>query len=225
MKEIIPQLRKAIDKAKKKGVVIGGKIDSAKAMYSFADREKLYLQQAVQTLIIQLTKKTDDPLVKFLQAAKTYEEMEKILKEMENREPKKEKKELELNLTIPNLPKEIEEEIEADIVEMEKCFMTGLNRSAIILCGRILETALHRKFYEVTDKDILESNPGIGLGKLIAKLKENKVDFPPGITDQIHLVNEMRISSVHKKEKTFYPTQEQTHATILYSMDILKKLF
>jgi hypothetical protein len=225
MKEIIPQLRKAIEKAKKKGVTIGGELDASKAVYSFQERERLYLQRSIWTMISQLEKKTDDPLVKFLAAAKTYDEMEQVLKELENREPRKEKKELELDIKIPQMPKEIEEEIEADIAEMEKCFTSGLYRSSIILCGRILETALHRKMYEVTDKDVLESNPGIGLGKLIAKLKENDVEFLPGTAEQINLVNEMRINSVHKKQKTFYPTKEQAHATILFSMDILKKLF
>ena len=31
-----------------------------------------------------------------------------------------------------------------------------------------------RKYYDITKKDLLETNPGIGLGKLIAKLEEEK---------------------------------------------------
>jgi len=112
----------------------------------------------------------------------------------------------------------------ADIRELKRCFNAKCYRSSTILCGRILETALHRKYFEATNKDILETSPGIGLGNLIAKLN-NKVEFEPGIKDQIHLINKVRISSVHKKKEAFFPTRQQAYAIILYTMDILKKLF
>ncbi len=137
--------------------------------------------------------------------------------------PKQKKQ--KLNFDVPNLPKEISNEMIADIHEMNLCFESGLYRSATILCGRILETALHRKYYDVTGKDILETNPGVGLGKLIAKLKEKQVKFDPGITQQIHLINQVRISSVHKKQELFMPTKAQTQAMILYSMDVLGRMF
>lgn len=122
-------------------------------------------------------------------------------------------------------PAEIKPELSADIQEIKKCFDAGCYRSAVVLCGRILETALHRKYYESTGKDILETNPAIGLGKLIAKLRELKVKFPPGITEQIHLINKVRISSVHKKKQVFIPSQHQANAIILYTLDILRQLF
>ena len=133
-------------------------------------------------------------------------------------------KEDELNFDIPALPSSIEPDVMADIRELKRCFNAKCYRSSTILCGRILETALHRKYFEATNKDILETSPGIGLGSLIAKLN-NKVEFDPGIKDQIHLINKVRISSVHKKKEAFFPTKQQAYAIILYTLDILKKLF
>jgi len=122
------------------------------------------------------------------------------------------------------LPLSIEPDVMADIRELKRCFNAKCYRSSTILCGRILETALHRKYFEATNKDILETSPGIGLGNLIAKLN-NKIEFDPGIKDQIHLINKVRISSVHKKKEAFFPTKQQAYAIILYTLDILKKLF
>jgi len=133
-------------------------------------------------------------------------------------------KEDELNFYMPELPSSIEPDVMADIRELKRCFNAKCYRSSTILCGRILETALHRKYFEATNKDILETSPGIGLGNLIAKLN-NKIEFDPGIKDQIHLINKVRISSVHKKKEAFFPTKQQAYAIILYTLDILKKLF
>ncbi len=131
----------------------------------------------------------------------------------------------ELKLRAPKLPTDIRDDMSADIVEMQKCFNAGCYRSTTILCGRILETALHRKYFDVTGKDILETNPGIGLGTLIAKLNDKKVEFDPGLTQQIHLINQVRIFSVHKKQNTFTPSAAQANAMVLYTMDVLDKMF
>ena len=93
------------------------------------------------------------------------------------------------------------------------------------MCGRILEVALHRKYYEVTQNDALEKSPGIGLGNLIAKLRDKDVEFDPGLTNQIHLINEIRVNSVHAKKTPFHPNKEQTQAMILYTLDVLGKMF
>lgn len=130
-----------------------------------------------------------------------------------------------LKLAIPRVPSEIQGEITADIKELEKCFNSECYRSATILCGRILETALHRKYYDVTGKDILETNPAIGLGSLIAKLKDNGFEFDPALSQQIHLINQVRIYSVHKKQSAFQPTRNQAQAIVLYTIDIVKKIF
>lgn len=129
-------------------------------------------------------------------------------------------------IRIPKkLPSDISGDVIADLKELDRCFSNSCYRSSVILCGRLLETALHRKYFETTGQDILEKNPGIGLGNLIAKLKEKEVNFEPGLTQQIHLINQARIFSVHKKQEPFYPSQTQTQAIILYTIDTLEKLF
>ncbi len=128
-------------------------------------------------------------------------------------------------LKIPRLPNDVQDEIKADINEIQSCVNAQCYRSAVILCGRVMETALHRKYYEATGNDLLEKAPGIGLGSLIAKLAEKGVKLDPGLSNQIHLINQVRVFSVHKKKEPFTPTKAQTEAIVLYTMDILDKLF
>ncbi len=123
------------------------------------------------------------------------------------------------------IPAAIREEILLDHAEMLICYEKKAYRSALILAALIMEVCLHRKYYEVTGKDILETNPDIGLGKLIAKLSEHGVHFDPGLMNQIHLLNSLRIHSVHKKEELFRPTQNQTKAIILLTLELVRKLF
>ncbi len=130
-----------------------------------------------------------------------------------------------LKLTIPKVHDEIKADIAADVREVEKTFSAGCYRASVILCGRVLETCLHRKYFDATGMDILEKNPGIGLGKLIAKLDKKDVKLDPGLTQQIHLINQVRIFSVHKKKESFIPSKAQCSAIILYTMDIVGKMF
>jgi hypothetical protein len=74
---------------------------------------------------------------------------------------------------------------------------------------------------------LLEKSPGIGLGNLIAKLKEKGFDIEkidPALQQQIHVINQVRIAAVHKKNYLFIPTKEQAEAIILYTFDIVQKL-
>ena len=131
-----------------------------------------------------------------------------------------------LKLMAPSsIPPEIRSDVLADISEISRCFEAECYRSAVILCGRVLEVGLHRKYYEATGHDALEKSPGIGLGNLIAKLKDKGVELDPAITQQVHLINQVRVFSVHKKQQAFCPSKEQAHAIILYTSDILKKFF
>ncbi|MBW2968013.1 hypothetical protein KY362_06010, partial [Candidatus Woesearchaeota archaeon] len=100
-----------------------------------------------------------------------------------------------LNFSLPDMPDEIGEHISADVEELQKCYAAGCYRSAIILCGRVIETALHRKYYEITGKDALEKEPGIGIGKLVARMAEKGVRLDPALPQQIHFVNQVRIFS------------------------------
>lgn len=124
-----------------------------------------------------------------------------------------------------SVPFDIRSDVEADLNELQKCYDAGCYRSAVILCGRLLETALHRVYFDCTGNDLLEKSPGIGLGNLIAKLKENHVELDPGLSNQIHLINQVRVHSVHQKKDLFTPSREQAHAIMLYTVDVLGRLF
>lgn len=123
------------------------------------------------------------------------------------------------------IPSDIKEDIFADISEIQKAFSSCCFRSVAILCGRILEVALHRKYFEITGDDLLEKAPGIGLGRIVAKLSEQSVSFEPGLMQQIHLINNVRVSSVHVQHDAFSPSRQQAQAMMLYTMDILGKIF
>lgn len=127
--------------------------------------------------------------------------------------------------TPAGIPSAIRDDIHTDLEEISRCFEAQCYRSAVILCGRVLEVALHRKYYDTTGVDALEKSPGIGLGNLLGKMRDKGVTFDPAINQQIHLVNQVRVFSVHKKQQAFTPSKEQAQAIILYTQDVLKNLF
>lgn len=119
----------------------------------------------------------------------------------------------------------VNDEVNADWKEANDCFDNQLYRSCVILCGRILEIALHSKYYQLTGVDLLEKAPGIGLGNLIAKLSDKGAFVDPGLSNQIHLINQVRIHSVHKKDTIFLPSRDQAQAIMLFTKDAINKLF
>ena len=126
---------------------------------------------------------------------------------------------------LPYVPKVIFSETKASFDELIKCYEHSCYRSSLILCGRILEIAMHAKYFEATGYDLLEKSPDIGLGNLVMRFNEKEIPLDPGLSNQIHLINQLRIASVHKKKQVFNPTKNQTQATILYTLDTVKKLF
>ncbi|MBI1969190.1 hypothetical protein HYS48_00720 [Candidatus Woesearchaeota archaeon] len=157
---------------------------------------------------------------------KVQKQLQEILPLLDKLEIRQQKGAEAVKFTIPYyIPEEIKADIVADIKELERCYAAKCYRSCIVLCGRVLETALHRKYFEATNIDALEKTPGIGLGNLIAKMKEQHISLDPAITHQIHLINQVRIFSVHKKQEAFYPSKEQTQAIILYTLDVLGRIF
>ena len=125
----------------------------------------------------------------------------------------------------PRFPHSVNAEMRADFEEMSRCIEAKCFRSSIILCGRMLETALHCKYFDATGNDLLEKSPGIGLGNLIAKLANKGVLVDPALGNQIHLINQVRIHSVHKKKALFAPSEDQAKAVVMYTMDAIRKLF
>ncbi len=181
---------------------------------------RLKLKGAVQQLLDE-TKDTDAfPLAQKLSDA-SIEEMKFFLDKLAVFAVDEKK----VSWKVPRLPSDIKGEVLADINEVQLCMKSGCFRSAVILCGRIMETALHRKYYDATGQDLLEKAPGTGLGNLIAKLAEKGVKLDPGLPNQIHLINQVRVYSVHTKKEPFSPSKNQAEAIVLYTLDILDKLF
>ncbi|PIN68791.1 hypothetical protein COV93_08070 [Candidatus Woesearchaeota archaeon CG11_big_fil_rev_8_21_14_0_20_43_8] len=155
-----------------------------------------------------------------------FSNAEKTLKDMKSLLPKVDMQTTEkIAYDIPALPNAIMLEVTEDLSELKRCLDANCLRSAIILCGRILETILHRKYYEHTNNDLLETSPGIGLGKIIAKMSDAKISLPVGLNEQIHLINNVRIMSVHKKKRIFAPSKGQTQAIVLFTLDTVRTLF
>ncbi len=126
---------------------------------------------------------------------------------------------------LPHVPREVYYEIKSNFDEAVMCFENRCYRAATILCGKILEVALHRKYFEVSGEDLLEKVPTIGLGKIVTRLKQRDVQIDSALTNQINIINELRSSSVHKKINHFVPSRAQCQASILYTLDTLKKMF
>lgn len=239
LKQQLVNLQKAVIRAE---IFQGTKPSRDFGIIDFEKRKREYYEKAVSGYI-NIIKKFSSQLPKLADANKGDEtiiyQIQKLINELDNQVTRKnaikqlmllcedvKEPEKEILVQIPdNIPRQITSDVLADLNELEKCYHAGCYRSVVIICGRLLETALHRKYYELTGKDLLEKSPGIGLGKIIAKLDERNVKFDPGLTQQIHLINQVRISSVHKKQDSFAPSQNQAKAMILYTMDVLNKIF
>lgn len=182
---------------------------------------RLMLKGAIQRLLDETKDHSEAHTVAQKIAAAGTEEIPKYLEQLAGiaaDEPK-------TSIKIPKLPGDIKDDVIADLTEIQKCVNNGCFRSAVILCGRVMETALHRKYYDATGNDLLEKAPGTGLGTLIAKLSEHGVKLDPGLPNQIHLINQVRVFSVHTKKESFTPSKTQAEAIVLYTLDILDKLF
>jgi hypothetical protein len=182
---------------------------------------KLLLKGAIQRLLEETKNYPEaNSLAQKLSIAKT-EEIPAILEKLAELAAEEQPK----TFKTPKIPADIKEDVTADLYEIQKCIKAECYRSAVVLCGRVMETALHRKYYEATGNDLLEKAPGTGLGTLIAKLSEHGVKLDPGLPNQIHLINQIRVFSVHTKKETFTPSKTQAEAIVLYTLDILDKLF
>jgi len=245
-KKNLINLKNAVDNAISKEIDLSKKIEKDKMLYDFKEKQKEYYIKAVENALkfIKSNSLELNQLIKFDRTNIVgVNELLELMPSLESKDIQVlsktinkmiaiaehlnfPKKDLEKIFPAPDIiPLDIKEEIKADINELNKCFNAGCYRSVVILCGRLLETALHRKYFETTGKDILEKNPGIGLGNLIAKLNEKNVKFDPGLTQQIHLINQVRVFSVHKKKEAFYPNKDQANAMVLYTLDVLGKMF
>jgi hypothetical protein len=239
-KKSVGELKMALASANSKGIDLKDSSE-AKKVYDFNKSKDDYYKKAVKIALDQVKKKSSSLLGLVKENSENeilVGKLRALVGELDVSEKKKDviAKIMEIipQITVPEtktlkkagyLPSEIKDDVNADIEEMSRAFNAGCYRSATILCGRILEVALHRKYFESTGVDLLEKSPGIGLGKIVAKLSEKNIMFDPGLTQQIHLINNVRISSVHVKQDQFTPSKAQTEAMILYTLDILEKIF
>ena len=239
-KKSVIELKSALANAKSKGIDLSDSSE-AKKVYDFNKSKDDYYKKAVKISLEQVKKKSSSLLGLVRENAENeilVGKVRSLVGELDVSDKKKDviSKIMDIvpRINVPevkklkkaeHLPAEINEDVNADIDELNKAFNAGCYRSAAILCGRILEVALHRKYFEATGVDLLEKSPGIGLGKIVAKLSEKNIMFDPGLTQQIHLINNVRISSVHVKQQQFTPSKAQTEAMILYTLDILDKIF
>jgi len=245
-KKNLVSLKNAVDNAISREIDLSKEIQKDKMLYDFKEKQKEYYIKAVENALkfVKQNSLELNQLIKFdRKNAGGVTELLELMPELESKDIQVlskavnkmisvaeqlnfPKKDLEKLFPVPDfIPLDIKDDIAADIKELNKCFNSDCYRSVVILCGRLLETALHRKYFETTGKDILEKNPGIGLGNLIGKLSEKSVKFDPGLTQQIHLINQVRIFSVHKKQEAFYPSKDQANAMVLYTLDVLGKMF
>jgi hypothetical protein len=236
----IQELISKIDVSIKKEL-FDSKKEQIKKVFDYKTKEKEYYSKEIDYLFKKIKKNFSDLNMKekdILEVQRILAEVEKNLNPKNSTSLKKvqtllsnllefilESIKIKSNFSLPNLPKEIESEIKSNFYELDVCFNSGCYRSVLILCGKILEIALHRKHFEVTGQDLLEKSPDLGLGNLVKKMNEKGIDIDPGLSNQIHLINQLRIYSVHKKSQSFNPSKDQAQATILYTLDSLKKLF
>jgi len=222
-KKLVNEVHYSFENAQSNGVDVWNPPDSRLMDYKSGQKRSyaLSFKSAVTAVVAAARKSQDEDLLGLalqLQEARDPKSVRDVIGKLASLAPD------ENDVDSLSVPEEIAEEVSADLIELQKCFNAGCYRSCIILCGRVLEAALHRKYFEVTGKDLLETSPGIGLGNLIAKLGESG-NIDPGLGNQIHLINQVRISSVHKKSEVFIPSRDQTRAIMLYTKDIVKKIF
>ena len=226
LSELIGSYKMALDK------LLSNKINLNEVnRIHLTDRKKSFYASSYNVSLKELLSfKTENEkllsLFEKLKNGKNEKEIKSLLEELRKEEksisyPKEEKT---FSFKIPNVPEELADEVYADLRELEKCYNQECYRASVILCGRLLETALHRKYFNETGNDLLEKSPGIGLGNLIARMKERSINLDPALSQQIHLINQVRIYSVHKKQNSFSPNKDQAHAVILYTLDAVRKL-
>jgi hypothetical protein len=238
LKQNVQRLSKLVDSAVQEGIDLREQVQMDESIYNYSLRKRAQIIQELNQIITQLKSDSiiQDPNLKsqidlsIVSIKESYGKTDliKLVKEIKSLElltKTLQPQNKELSYNIKNLPIEISEEIKVDLEEVQKCYGAACYRSAVILCARVLEIGLHRKYYDTTGVDLLEKSPGIGLGRIIQKLKEKEVTFDPGLTQQIHLINNIRIHAVHRQEKIFQPTQHQTLAIMLFTKDVLEKMF
>lgn len=126
-------------------------------------------------------------------------------------------------VNFSSVPQEMREEVRLNFEEIRICYNCGAFRSAIGMCGRLLELFLARKYYNSTGIDPIEQKWHLGL--LIRKCFEDNVITDAGLGDICNFVNHSRINSVHSSHAIHRPTQEETKSLIEFTISLLRRLY
>jgi hypothetical protein len=226
LNKLLLELKQVFVKASKAGASLADGDPVKGTFLDFRQQQKEGIRKEMQGLMHEIERivEKSEPWVKKqfekLKKEKTTDSVDDFIEVLEDLKPSP-----GFDFKTNILPADIRNDVEADLAELNKCFESACYRSAVMICGRILETALHRKYFEATGNDLLEKAPGIGLGNLIAKLAEKNIAVDPALGNQIHLINQVRVFSVHKKQESFFPSKQQTNAIMLYTLDAIEKLF
>jgi hypothetical protein len=128
----------------------------------------------------------------------------------------------QFGLNLDRIPSEIRAEIAEDVGEVVKCYSVGAYRAAIVFCGRIIEVALARKYYESTGIDPIEKK--WTLGQLLNECRK-KLELPPALDDACKMVNKVRVYSVHKKKGVYLMGPHDVLAAFYFVQSIVEKLW
>jgi len=126
-------------------------------------------------------------------------------------------------IDLSPVPSEIRREMSLDFDDVRKCYYAYALRSAIGMCGRILELALARKYFEIVNVDPIQQRWQIGT--LISRCYENHVIEDPVLGDMCNLINRSRIDSVHATSRMYHPTMEETKSLIEFTISLVKRLY
>lgn len=127
------------------------------------------------------------------------------------------------SVSYADVPQEILGELKLDFQEVRNCFYNDAFRSAIAMCGRILELLLSRKYFEAKNADPLEQKWFIGT--LIRKCFEDNVINDQSLGHMSNLINSSRIDSVHTTRRVYIPSREETKTVIEFTIGLLGRLY
>jgi hypothetical protein len=127
------------------------------------------------------------------------------------------------SVDFAGVPPEIREELRLDFEEVRNCYYNDAFRSAIGMCGRVLELMLARKYFEDRNIDLIEQK--LFIGQIIRKCFEDNVILEPSLGHMSNLINSSRIDSVHTGRRIYRPSQEETRTVIEFTISLLGRLY
>ncbi|MFA6809774.1 MAG: hypothetical protein WCR47_01805 [Desulfoplanes sp.] len=117
------------------------------------------------------------------------------------------------------LEDDVTEIIKLTIEEIVTCRNNGCNLACIVLCGKVLETALGALYKKEFDEDADEKN--FGIQAIVNRLKK-KYALNPSIIDQINIISKHRNKSVHGS--IIVPTNDEADGILSLTKDTLLKI-